>query len=125
MGSFHPGRNPTVSHQKNIDQNLTMPTMESLSISSGQYSFLADPCKINPVLYLLYLYIKKNDNAIFLNDDAIKKNDKAIFLNYDALKKMITLLLHGSGDVGVEGVGVGEVGVEAVGMGVVGEGVVR
>ena len=26
-GSFHPGRNPTVSHQKSVDQNLIMPTM--------------------------------------------------------------------------------------------------
>ena len=33
---FHPGRNPTVSHQKSADQNsTTMPTVERPSISSG------------------------------------------------------------------------------------------
>ena len=34
-GSFHPGRNPTVSHQKSVDRNSTMPTVERPSISSG------------------------------------------------------------------------------------------
>ena len=56
---FHPGRNPTVSHQKSVDKNLTMPTVERPSISSGfsQYSFLANPCKIDPVQLLLLLLL--------------------------------------------------------------------
>ena len=35
MESFHPGRNPTVSHQQSVDQNPIMPTSERPSISSG------------------------------------------------------------------------------------------
>ena len=66
MGSFHhQGRNPTVSHQKSVDS--TMPTVERLSIRPGfsQYSFLANPCKINPVLLLLLLLsLPADDDAM-------------------------------------------------------------
>ena len=52
------GRNPKASRQKSVYQNLTTPTKEKPSMRSGfsQYSFLANPCKINPVLILLYIY---------------------------------------------------------------------
>ena len=35
MGSFLPGRNPTVSHRKGVYQNLIMPTMQRPSISQS------------------------------------------------------------------------------------------
>ena len=55
MGRFHLWRNPTVSHLKSVDQNSTIPTMESPSISSGfsQHSFLASPSYIKRMFVCL------------------------------------------------------------------------
>ena len=59
FGSFHPGINPMVSHQKSVEQNSIMPTMErpSISLRFDQYSFLADPCGINPVQCIIIMRI--------------------------------------------------------------------
>ena len=63
MGSFHVGRNPAVSHQKSVDQNSIVTTMERPSISScfSQYSFPTNPCKISPVCYISILTLSRDE----------------------------------------------------------------
>ena len=49
IGSFHPVKNVTVSYQKRVGKNSTIPTMENYRSNSGS---VANPRKIHCVLHL-------------------------------------------------------------------------
>ena len=95
--SFHPQRNPMVSHQKSIDQ--IMPIMNG-PFTSLRFSFLANACKINPVYYINYDIITMTSK--FNLKHRTKQKPKFVFnfhvqyltTNYAAVKRVTSTIQY-------------------------------